>query len=179
MSPEDCVELRMAEQVAAAAEVGVSVVEFLEHPDGMIEYSLRLRREIAQAVRRHRPELVVIGAHRELSGNGKLNMADHRAVGQAAVDAVRDAANRWVFRELAEPQWSGVRYMALLGSPHNTHAVDIEQWFDAGVRSLLAHRVYLEQLGTSPEEAEAMLRKFTMEVASQFDGRPGVAFEML
>ncbi|MGI5350703.1 PIG-L deacetylase family protein [Streptomyces sp. CA-250714] len=179
MPPEKCKDLRVAEQIAAAAEVGVSQVEFLDHPDGMIEYSLGLRRDIAAAIRRHRPELVIIGNHREISGNGMLNMADHRAVGQAGIDAVRDAANRWVFRELAEEPWSGVRYTALLGSPNNTHAVDIGEWFDAGVRSLLAHRAYLEALGTSRDEVEAMLRKFSAEVASQFDGRPGVGFEML
>ncbi|WP_369201055.1 PIG-L deacetylase family protein [Streptomyces sp. PU-14G] len=179
MPPEECAALRMAEQTAAAAEVGVHDVEFLDHPDGMIEYGLGLRRDIASAIRRHRPELVVIGSHREMSGNGMLNMADHRAVGQAAIDAVRDAANRWVFREPAAEPWSGVRYTALLGSPANTHAVDIEEWFDAGLRSLLAHRAYLETLGTSADEAEAMLRKFAMDVASRFAGRPGVGFEML
>lgn len=178
MSPEQCKELRMKEQVDAAEVVGASV-EFLAHPDGMIEYGLGLRRDIAQAIRRHQPDVVIAGSHREYSANGMLNMADHRAVGQAAIDAVRDAANRWVFRDLVEQPWSGVRYVALLGSPEKTHAVDVEKWFDAGVRSLLAHREYLATLGTTAEEAEAMLRKFAMEVASDFDGRPGVAFEML
>src|SRR5436190_16819782 len=177
--PEKCKALRMAEQNAAAAEVGVSVVEFLDHPDGMIEYGLGLRKDIARAIRRHRPDLVLIGNHREISGNGMLNMADHRAVGQAGIDAVRDAANRWVFRELSEEPWSGVRYVALLGSPDSTHAVDIEEWFDDGVRSLLAHREYLAALGTTADEAEAMLRTFAMAVASRFDGRPAVGFEML
>jgi LmbE family N-acetylglucosaminyl deacetylase len=179
VSPEQAKAIRTAEQVAAAAEVGVSVVEFLDHPDGMIEYGLGLRRDIAQAIRRHRPELVVIGNHRETSGNGKLNMSDHRAVGQAGIDAVRDAANRWVFRGLAEQPWSGVRYVALLGSPNNTHAVETEKWFDAGVRSLLAHRAYLEYLGVTAGEVEAMLRGFSDDVATHFDGRCGVAFEML
>ncbi|MFI0469525.1 PIG-L deacetylase family protein [Saccharopolyspora sp. 5N102] len=179
MSPEECAPLRVDEQIAAAAEVGVSTVEFLDYPDGMIEYGLGLRRDIAQSIRRHQPELVVIGNHREISGNGMLNMADHRAVGQAGIDAVRDAANRWVFRDLTETPWSGVRYVALLGSPSATHAVETGEWFDAGVRSLLAHRTYLEHLGTTPEDVEAMLRKFSMDVAARFDGRPGVAFEML
>ncbi len=108
-----------------------------------------------------------------------INMSDHRAVGQAAIDAVRDAANRWVFRELSEEPWSGVRYIALIGSPEPTHAVDTTDHFDAGLRALLAHRVYLEELGTQATEAEAMLRKFEMDVAAQFDGRPGVALELL
>jgi hypothetical protein len=43
----------------------------------------------------------------------------------------------------------------------------------------LAHRIYLEHLGTTAEDAEAMLRKFHAEVADRFDGRPGVALEML
>jgi LmbE family N-acetylglucosaminyl deacetylase len=177
--PEKCMALRVAEQIAAAAEVGVSDVEFLDYPDGMIEYSLGLRRDISGMIRKYQPEMVLIGNHREVSGNGMLNMADHRAVGQAGVDAVRDAANQWVFRDLAEKPWSGVRYLALLGSPKATHAVETDGWFNAGLRSLLAHRTYLEALGTTPEEAEAMLRKFSMDVATRFDGRPGVAFEML
>ncbi|MEV6223783.1 PIG-L deacetylase family protein [Nocardia fluminea] len=179
VAPEEAARLRVSEQIAAGAEVGVSDIEFLEHPDGMIEYSMGLRREIARTIRRVRPEFVLIGNHREMSGNGMLNMSDHRAVGQAAIDAIRDAANRWVFRDLEDEPWGGVRHLALLGSPTPTHAVDVVEHFDAGVRALLAHRVYLENLETSPAAAEAMLRKFAMSVADDFDGRPGVALEML
>lgn len=179
MAPEQAKAIRVREQIAAAAEVGVSVVEFLDHPDGMIEYGLELRRDVARAIRRHRPDLVVVGSHREISGNGMLNMSDHRAVGQAGIDAIRDAANRWVFRDLTDEPWSSVRYVALLGSPNNTHAVDITESFDSGVRSLLAHSTYLEHLGTTPGEVEAMLRKFSADVAARFAGRPGAAFEML
>ena len=179
ISPTESVTSRVEEQIEAAAEVGVSKVEFQDYPDGMIEYGLGLRRDISRAIRIHRPDFVLIGNHRELSGNGMFNMADHRAVGLAGIDAIRDAANRWVFPDLDEEPWSGVRYTALLGSPISTHAVDIEKWFDAGVRALLAHRTYLEYLGTTPEAAEAMLRKFAMDVAPRFDGRAGVALEML
>ena len=41
--------LREAEERAGAAEVGVDVVEFLDHRDGVIEYGLDLRRDIARA----------------------------------------------------------------------------------------------------------------------------------
>lgn len=177
--PEDSRRIRIEEQVAAGIEVGVTNIEFLDYADGMIEYGLDLRRDIARSIRRNRPDFLLVGNHREMSGNGMLNMSDHRAVGQAAIDAIRDAANRWVFRELEFEPWSGVRYTALLGSPAPTHAVDIDEYFDAGVRSLLAHRVYLEKIGTSPAEAEAMLRKFSTEVSSRFEGRLGVALEML
>lgn len=179
VSPDECGALRVKEQVAAAAEVGVSVVEFLDHPDGMIKYGLRLRRDIARAIRRLRPELVVVGNPWDFNGNGALNMADHRVVGLAAIDAVRDAANRWVFRELSEPAWSGVHQVAVIGSPNPTHAVDVGDWMAAGVRALLTHQVYLDSVGTTPREAEAMLRGFAQAVARRFHGRPGVAFQVL
>ena len=73
-------------------------------------------------------------------------MADHIAVGRAAIDAVRDAANRWLFPGTGEP-WSGVRWVAVAASPHSTHAVEVSEVFDRGVASLAAHRAYLEALG--------------------------------
>src|SRR3954451_16679656 len=48
--PENAGPLREAEERAGAALVGVQVVEFLGFPDGMLEYGLGLRREIARAV---------------------------------------------------------------------------------------------------------------------------------
>ena len=95
--PAECGPLREAEQRAAAQVVGVDVVEFLDHPDGLLEYGIPLRRDIAAAIRRHRPELVITSNHRDHWAGGGWNMADHTAVGRAAIDAVRDAANRWLF----------------------------------------------------------------------------------
>ena len=59
MAPEQAGPLRTAEQVAAAAAVGVSTVEFLDHPDGLIVNGIGLRRDLAAAVRRHRPEVLI------------------------------------------------------------------------------------------------------------------------
>ena len=72
----------MAEQRASAAIVGVEEVEFLDHPDGMLHEGLELRRDIAAAIRRHRPEVVVTVNHRETYGGRYLNMADHRVPGR-------------------------------------------------------------------------------------------------
>ncbi|MCP2262056.1 N-acetylglucosaminyl deacetylase, LmbE family [Streptoalloteichus tenebrarius] len=182
MAPDECAEVRVREQVASAAEVGVDVVEFLDHPDGMIEYGLPLRRDVARAIRRHRPEVVLVVNHRETYGGTFLNMADHRAVGQAGIDAVRDAANRWVFRELADEglePWDGVRHLAVIASPDATHAVDVTESFEAGVRSLLHHRAYLDGLGPDWPKPEVFLRQGAEQVAERFGGRLGVSFEML
>ncbi len=87
MAPDEAGQLREAEQRASAALVGVDTVEFLDHPDGLIEYGIPLRRDIAAAIRRHRPDVVITGNHHETFPGGFLNMADHRVVGQAVIDA--------------------------------------------------------------------------------------------
>ena len=181
--PDESALLRSAEQRAACDAVGVTALEFLDHRDGVIEYGLPLRRDLAAAIRRHRPELVITLNHRERFPGGGLNMADHRVVGEAVIDAVRDAGNRWVFTDLvdaeAEP-WSGVRWVAVGGSPEPTHAVDITRTLDRGIASLLAHRVYLDGLGEGPmSDPAAFLRGIAEQTASQFNGRLATAFELL
>src|SRR5215831_2986300 len=65
MTPAEAASVREAEEIAGAAEVGVSIVEFLNYRDGVIQYSLDLRRDLAAAIRRHRPELILLGNFRE------------------------------------------------------------------------------------------------------------------
>src|SRR6476659_3495101 len=99
MPPDQCRVVREAEQVESARIVGVDTVDFLRQPDGVLEYGVPMRRLIAAEVRRHRPEIVITGNFRDTFGGPMLNPADHIAVGQAVLDAVRDSGNRWVFGE--------------------------------------------------------------------------------
>lgn len=147
MEPEEVRRVRSAEQVEAARRVGVETVEFLDLPDGQLEYGLPLRRAITAAIRWHRPEVVISMNFRETFPGGEFNMADHRALGLAAMDAVRDAANRWVFRDLDLEPWPGVRFALFGGSPQAGHYVDVTGHLQAGVDSLTAHRVYFDNLG--------------------------------
>ncbi|MFD6095612.1 PIG-L deacetylase family protein [Nocardiopsis flavescens] len=151
LGPGECAPLRMAEQRASAAAVGAAGVEFLDFPDGTLEYGLPLRRALAEAIRRHRPEVVVsINFREHFAGGSGFNHADHRALGPALLDAVRDAANRWVFTEqLADGRepWSGVRFVAFGASPLAGHYVELSgDDLAAGVASLEAHEVYLAGL---------------------------------
>ena len=50
--------IRRAEQTAAAKEVGVTDVRFLGYPDGRLEVTFDLRRDIAQVIRQVRPQRV-------------------------------------------------------------------------------------------------------------------------
>jgi|SRR5947209_8622273 len=179
MSPEQAGDARAEEERRSARAVGVHTVEFLGYPDGIVEYGLPLRRDIARVIRRHRPE-VLISLNPHLTwGPGALNMADHRAVGIALLDASRDAGNRWIFRELLgddlEP-WNGVRMVCFNASPHATHAVDITGFLDRGVASLREHEAYLQGLGGTVDPdaflrgaAEAGGRRLGVELAITFE----------
>jgi len=174
MPPEECRRVREAEQVESARVVGVPTVEFLGLPDGVLEYGVALRAELARVVRRFRPEVVVTGNFRESWGGRNLNQADHIAVGRAVVDAVRDAGNRWVFADQLvdglEP-WGGVKEVWAFGSPESTHAVDTTATFDAGVASLEAHAAYISGLGWPDFDA----REFLEGMARPTGQRLGVA----
>jgi len=151
--PERTAELRTREQVAGSEAVGVSQVEFLDYPDGVLVYSLAIRRDIAEAIRRFRPDAVVVGSW-EVEFVAGLNQADHRAAGLAAVDAVRDAGNRWVFPELVEEKglepWSP-RWLLVAGGEPPTHGVDVTgEPLERGIASLEAHREYLAGIPGHP-----------------------------
>ena len=150
LDPEECRRVREAEQIESGRIVGVEIVEFLGQPDGVLDYGAALREVICAAVRKHRPEIVITNNFRDTWGGTSLNQADHIATGKATLDAVRDAGNRWVFRELLEQglePWGGVRAVLAAGSPQPTHAVDTSEHLDAGIASLKAHQAYIDGLG--------------------------------
>ncbi|WP_206518096.1 PIG-L deacetylase family protein [Rhodococcus sp. X156] len=146
LDPEVTGPLREAEQRAAAAQVGVHTVEFLEgYSDGVVEYGIALRHDLAARIRHYQPDLVLTGSHRDTWPSGGWNFADHRAVGLATMDAVADAGNRWIFRDAGEP-WSP-RLVAVVGSPRPTHCLDVSATTELAVASLAEHRAYLAELG--------------------------------
>ncbi|MBT2448738.1 PIG-L family deacetylase [Streptomyces sp. ISL-43] len=188
IAPAECAPLREAEQRASAAVVGVPTVEFLDYHDGVIEYGLDLRRDIAAAIRRHRPELVITMNHRDTwggaEGGGWWNTPDHKAVGRATLDAAGDAGNRWIFPELLTDQglepWNGVRWVAVSGTATPTHAADAGPGMERSVKSLMEHKAYIEVL--TDEDPETYVRAFltgnAQQAAARFGGRPAVAFEV-
>lgn len=152
MPPEQTARLRTEEQIAGSRAVGVTAVEFLDHPDGMLEYGLGVRRDIARVIRRRQPDAVVVGSW-EVEFGGMLNQADHRVAGLAALDALRDAGNRWVFPELLDDglQPHSVRWLLVGGDPRPTHGVDVTgEPLERGIASLEAHEQYLAALPGHP-----------------------------
>lgn len=157
MPPDQAAVVREQEERDGAALVGVHDVDFGTHRDGVVEYGLDLRRDIAREIRRRRPDVVITGDYHDRFV-GMFNQADHRAVGLATADAVADAGNRWIFPELAteglEP-WTGVRRLCFAGAATPTHHVDVTAYVAQAVASLEAHDAYNSALPDSfPKPAE-------------------------
>lgn len=179
--PEQAGPLREEEERRGARLVGVDTVDFLGYPDGVVEYSLALRRDISRVIRRYRPDILVTTNHHLTWPGHLLNMADHRWVGQAVLDAARDAGNRWIFPELLDEQlepWPGVRMVCLNDALHATHAVDVTDYMDPGIASLQAHQIYLSHLAQD-FDPEAFLRQNAREAGEQCGCEYAVAFEVI
>jgi LmbE family N-acetylglucosaminyl deacetylase len=147
MPPATTAKVRVAEEQRSAAVVGVTEVEFLDHADGMVEYGLPLRRDLAAAFRRLRPDVVIAMSFDLTWGEeGPVNHADHRAVGLAVLDACRDAANEWVF-PAAGPACPPIEAAYVLGTAEPTHFADVTDTIDLGIASLREHRAYIDGLG--------------------------------
>jgi LmbE family N-acetylglucosaminyl deacetylase len=179
--PAEAGPVREEEERRSAAVVGVTEVEFLDHRDGVLVAGPELRRDLAAAIRRHRPELVVtgyFGATWTPPGVSPafLNSADHQALGRSAVDAVADAGNEWIFPDLPEEPWRGVQYIAVGELFDPPHEVDVGDVVEQAVASLVEHRRYLEVLSDEPVEEQAR-QVVDMSTLTE-DGRRRVGFRL-
>jgi LmbE family N-acetylglucosaminyl deacetylase len=182
MSPDDARRVREEEQRASCHVVGVDTVEFLGLPDGILEYGVGLRREIAGVIRRHQPEIVITNNFRDSwDGAAALNQPDHIATGKATLDAARDAGNRWVFADQISGEvtpWGGVRQVWAASSPLSRHAVDTTEYFDQGVESLRAHQAYIDGLGWQNFDPAEFLEAGARAAGSRLGCAFATAFEV-
>ncbi len=179
LEPAEAGPVREEEQRRACRQVGVESVEFLGHPDGALTEGMDLRRDIAGAIRRHRPELVVTLHWGDTWGGGYWNYSDHRVLGRAVMDAVQDAANEWLHPGLRvdgfDP-WAGVRHVAVSVPPDLvTHVVDVGEVLDRAVASLAEHRRYLAALSDDPVDEQARRQVDWVTAASERSGGKRVA----
>jgi LmbE family N-acetylglucosaminyl deacetylase len=183
MDPAQAGPVREQEQRASAAIVGVTQVEFLGLPDGVLEYGVALRRALCRVIRAHRPEIVITNNFRDRwdEAGDELNMSDHVVTGRAVLDAARDAANRWIFREQIDeglPKWGGVREVWAANSPVAKHAADTTDTFGLGVRSLEAHAAYLRGLGSGDFDPEEFLEGAARQTGSRLGVKYAAGFEV-
>ncbi len=132
---------REAEARAAATVLGISAVEFLGYPDGEVDNTPDLRRELVYWIRRWQPE-VVFTHDPEHPLPPYISHRDHRIVGRAVLDAVyplaRDHLN---FPELLQQGVAphAVREAWLFASSIADSYVDISAGFERKLAARLAH----------------------------------------
>jgi LmbE family N-acetylglucosaminyl deacetylase len=145
MARGDMAALRQDEQRAAAAVVGVSDVRFLGHPDGMVQSTLELRRDISRVIRQVRPERVLAPSPDRDWAFIYASHPDHLAAGEAAACAVYpDARNPFAHPELLEVEglepWT-VPELWLMGPGKDPDiAVETTATVERKVSALLCHK---------------------------------------
>ena len=143
VSRVDMAALRQREQRAAAAEVGVTDVRFLGHPDGQLQPTIALRGDISRVIRQVKPERVLTQSPERRWDFIFASHPDHLALGEAAVCAVYpDARNPFAHPELLgdeglEPLT--VNELWIGGVTGTNMAVDTTTSVERKVAALLRH----------------------------------------
>jgi LmbE family N-acetylglucosaminyl deacetylase len=164
MTPSQLEKIREAEQRAAGKILGVTNFVFMGYPDGYLEHTLELRRDLARVIRTYRPEVVICfdPTNRFLSDN-YVNHPDHRASGDAAIDAVFPTArDRLTFPELLADGLKPhkVAQLWLGASAQPNMFVDIGDTLDLKFNALRAHP---SQLGEDVVEFARELARWGAE----------------
>jgi LmbE family N-acetylglucosaminyl deacetylase len=141
-SREEMARLRQEEQRAAAAIVGVHDLRFLGYPDGRLEATLDLRRDLSRVIRQVRPQRVVAQSPERLLDRIFASHPDHLAAGEAALSAVYpDSRNPFAHPELLDEGWEPwtVGEVLLMASRETDVVVDTTDALDRKVAALRCH----------------------------------------
>jgi LmbE family N-acetylglucosaminyl deacetylase len=144
MSTVDLIKTRHAEQQAALEIVGGKTITFLDYPDGELEITMELKRRIVKVIRTIKPDIVITMDPTVIysATRGMINHPDHRAAGQATLDAVFPLArDRLTFPELFaqgyEPHKTAT--VLLINFDGGNYPVDITDTFELKTKALQAH----------------------------------------
>jgi LmbE family N-acetylglucosaminyl deacetylase len=161
VNPFELARTRRQEQVNAARVLGARDVTFLGYSDGVLQNTLDLRRDIVRQIRRLRPDAVICqDPTQRWGGTGYLNHPDHRAAGDACLDAVYPSArDPHVFPELLleglEPHKVREVFMATGGATADVW-VDVTDYLDKKIEALRQH---VSQTGHRAEQLEERIRE--------------------
>jgi LmbE family N-acetylglucosaminyl deacetylase len=140
---KELAELREQEQLAANAVLGVRETIFLHYPDGELEPSLALRKDLTRLIRQFKPDTVSTGNPEAwFYGDEYVNHPDHRAAAQAACEAVfPSAGTRLIFPDLLAAGYEphDVRRLYVHGTEKPNTWVDITETMDTKIKALQQH----------------------------------------
>lgn len=178
MSSDQLIRIRREEQEAAASVLGVKECVFLGYPDGYLEHTLDLRKDIARAIRQYRPDrLIAMTPYRSFAINAYINHPDHLAVGDATLAAVYPTArDRLTFPDLAaeglEPH--KVRELYVTGTDSPDCWIDISATIDKKIASLHEHRSQIADM----QAMEERVRSRAADVANGRDMQYAECFKL-
>lgn len=157
--------IRRAEQLAAAAVLGVQDVRFLGYRDGQLTVTHGLRRDIARTIRQVRPQLVIAQSPDRNYQRIYASHPDHLAAGEAALQAVYpDARNPFAHPSLLADEglqeWH-VEQVWVMGRENPDHFVDITEVFDSKLAAVSAHVSQVSHV----DDLEARIREWGGELA--------------
>lgn len=160
LHPGQVAAQREEEQRAAAKELGVRSVHFLHYPDGMLENTMDLRRQLCGLIRTGKPDIVLaIDPWRRYQLH-----PDHRVAGQAALDAVWAAREWYIFPEqlIGLEPWR-VKEVYLYWTNDADYWEDVSGSMDKRIRALMRHD---SQVNGRMERIEERIRKAAAEVGA-------------
>ncbi len=166
-------EVRKEESAAAAAVLGVSELVWLDYPDGYVELTIGLRRDVARVFRKYRPHRYMVMDPAPTIEDRFINHPDHRAVGQASLDVTLTAGTTpGHFPELLDEglePWRDLREVWIAGPAGGPRVVDVTGTIDRKIEALMCHR---SQVGENRTEIEGWIRD---RLAAE-GGRAGFAY---
>jgi LmbE family N-acetylglucosaminyl deacetylase len=174
--------IRQAEQRAAAKAVGVDDVVFLGYPDGRLEVTMDLRRDISRVIRQKRPQRVLLQSPERNWERIYASHPDHLAAGEATMCAVYpDARNPFTHLELAEEgldAWTvGETWVMSTGASANRF-VDVTEVFDRKLEALRAHESQTGHMDDL-EDRLRMWLTFNATAAGYPEGQLAEAFRVI
>jgi LmbE family N-acetylglucosaminyl deacetylase len=147
MTPEKLSRIRKKEQEEAARVLGVREVHFLDYVDGELVPDIKLKEYVVKFIRQTRPDIVFTmdPSFFYFKDFGFVNHSDHRAIGEATLDACYPLARDLLsFPEHARAGWKPHKVRELLLHsfvPGNANLfVDVTDTFDVKIRALSLHK---------------------------------------
>ncbi len=167
MTTHKLIKIRETEQVAALKRLGGEQVHFLGYTDGELEVTMELKRQLVKYIRQIRPDVVVTMDPSMLyvSEMGFINHPDHRAAGQATLDAVFPLARDFLsFPELyadgLKPHTTPT--VLLINFVNHNYTIDITNTFDKKLAALKEHDSQIANF----EEAKAWVSEMAERVGA-------------
>lgn len=164
--------LREAEQLNAAAVLGIRSVEFLREPDADVQYSTALRGKIVRWIRTWRPEVLFTHDPRKLFLEwNEVNHRDHRVTGELAIDAVYPYARG----RLLYPEHSGdelkphaVSELFLWDAETVNQIEDVSGYMDARINAVASHQSQFPKMEAVGEWLRAHSSKLASKTEFQY-----------